>query len=472
LNGESVILSYTYEQSAIFITRPSTQKDHRSNDHLMDALDKTGVISTWKPANAEVDLRAKNCVEAICCPPNSLLVMGGHYQGQMIHETLPHKLCMMVYDHVQGKVSVDDLKKDLCSDDMGCLTYLMAAPNWEETVRDYGRRQKEIGPFKGRTALTIRHVSNHDMTCPRTSKKWEEEEEKDRPAEGSSDTLPSAQTSKKWEEEGLPAEGSNDTLPPAQTAQVTGPHRPPFPYPCVFPPPRLPPPLPTREETRGVKRKAEAEGTTMRTEETAKPAVTGDVKQAAEQTAEQTAEVAARKAAAEQAAAREEAARKAQDDEKQAREEKQRQAQVEKESAWRHLALDQLRTLKDAARRQLHSFFGPTGAVTGEIDIAVNRDRILEKAMAVRTQIDALPQFLVDEEKHGIVETQTMLTGLIGHLQMAQETSALTAALMDECGNISCVLRAPANNMAVTEAGVVKIMLKCERLKYNQPPKP
>jgi vacuolar-type H+-ATPase subunit E/Vma4 len=343
----------------------------------------------------------------------------------------------------------------------------MAAPNWEETVKKYGRLQEEIGQFKGRTVLTIRHVLNHVMTCPKTNKPWEEE--KDGPAEGSSDTSPSAQTSKKREEEeGRPAERSTDTLPPAQKAQVTGRQLPfPFPHPGSF---KIP--LPVKGETRGVKRPqtdAGSEGTAfMRTEATAKPAVTGDVKQAAEQTAE----VAARKAAAEQDAAREEAARKAQDDEKQAREEKQRQAQVEQESASRHLALEQWRNLKRAAHRQLQSFFGLTGAVIGEIDVAVNRDRILEEAMAVKTQIDALPKFLVDEEKHGIVETQTMLTGLIGHVQVAQEANDLTAALMEQYGNMACVLRAPANHSAVSQAGVVKIMLKCERLKYNQPPKP
>ena len=76
LAGESVILSYTYEQGCIFVTDVASDRGHRSNECLWTALKNDGLIVGGKYAAPVADqVLTEGLVEAIYCPPNSLLVM-------------------------------------------------------------------------------------------------------------------------------------------------------------------------------------------------------------------------------------------------------------------------------------------------------------------------------------------------------------------------------------------------------------
>ena len=118
LSGESVILSLTYDQGCIFLTEPTSDRGHRSNQCLWNALKAGGLISGQTHGARQV-LEA-GLVEAIYCPPNSLLVMGGFYQGQMMHETLSHNLCMLIGNALEQGGPNSVMTLDLDAADTEC----------------------------------------------------------------------------------------------------------------------------------------------------------------------------------------------------------------------------------------------------------------------------------------------------------------------------------------------------------------
>ena len=165
-NGESVILSYTYDQACIFLTEPTSDRGHRANDCLWESLKAGGDISGQKNGAAQV--LTAGLVEAIYCPPNSLLVMGGYYQGQMMHETLSHNLCIRIGEALQqgGVDAVMALSLDEA--DIPCRNKLVVAPGWMNTVATYCSHQ-DNKLFSGRTVFTVRHVVAHQNICPQSS---------------------------------------------------------------------------------------------------------------------------------------------------------------------------------------------------------------------------------------------------------------------------------------------------------------
>ena len=90
IDGESVILSYTYDQAGIMLIFPSCDAKYN--------LDKTFINSLWSTGdypsktNRSAQLIGNQVIEAVLLRPNSMLAMGGFFQGQMLHETMPHAL--------------------------------------------------------------------------------------------------------------------------------------------------------------------------------------------------------------------------------------------------------------------------------------------------------------------------------------------------------------------------------------------
>ena len=124
VGGESVILSYTYEQAGIMVMYPSTD--------AKQCLDQTLVNHMWtknelvKSTNKSAQLIARQVIEAVILKPNSMLAMGGFFQGQMLHETLPHTIITSILDMIMDNqaLSFQDYE------DQKLLTKLMNCKGW------------------------------------------------------------------------------------------------------------------------------------------------------------------------------------------------------------------------------------------------------------------------------------------------------------------------------------------------------
>ena len=91
--GDTVILTYTYEQAAIFIIMPNSDLNVKGqNRYLLDYLsDKHGLHMPNKKSARVNSILNGSVVNSILCPPNSVLFMGGFFQGQLTHQTMSHK---------------------------------------------------------------------------------------------------------------------------------------------------------------------------------------------------------------------------------------------------------------------------------------------------------------------------------------------------------------------------------------------
>ena len=161
INADTVILTYTYEQPTIFMVRPAATNEHRKQDALLNRLRELGHVQGKK--NLGPQIQSAGLHEAIFCPANSLLVMGGYFQAQLTHETLPHSLIMHEYFiKVQGQAQQQQLDPESTEQ----LEALRACTDYLEAVKQYA--QATGGEFnkKGRTCVTIRHVLNHHALCP------------------------------------------------------------------------------------------------------------------------------------------------------------------------------------------------------------------------------------------------------------------------------------------------------------------
>ena len=100
VDGESVILSYTYEQAGIMLVFPGTGQ-YQSDTTLMDYLYGTKDVCRTKGQQGQcID---NSVIEAILLRPNSLMVMGGFFQGQLVHETIFHRVIKKIGDRLLTK---------------------------------------------------------------------------------------------------------------------------------------------------------------------------------------------------------------------------------------------------------------------------------------------------------------------------------------------------------------------------------
>jgi len=158
IDGESVILSYTYDQAGIMLIFPSSDAKYN--------LDKTFLNSLWptgdypKGTNKSAQLIGNQVIEAVLLRPNSMLAMGGFFQGQMLHETVPHRVIEAITDLVMDN---QPLKFPGNSDFQGYLTKLMNCEGWITTLKAYLVLQSKT--LSQRAVITLRHVVNHDALC-------------------------------------------------------------------------------------------------------------------------------------------------------------------------------------------------------------------------------------------------------------------------------------------------------------------
>ena len=86
VDGENVILSYAVTGSGVFVCRPVKASGEIKRTNLYDHL--CSRFNTTKNFLGKVLERRLGT--AVYQPPNSLLVMGGFFQSQMMHGTVSH----------------------------------------------------------------------------------------------------------------------------------------------------------------------------------------------------------------------------------------------------------------------------------------------------------------------------------------------------------------------------------------------
>ena len=160
VDGESVILSYTYEQAGIMLVYPSVSGEYQKDKTLLDYCWASKDIT--KAKSREAQLVENNVIEAILLRPNSLLVMGGFFQGQLVHETIPDKVIRSIgfwWSNPDRQGSTPPLEEA----DMSFWKNLSNCPGWETTIHD--DMSMQVSPFRERTVFTLRHVACHDNLC-------------------------------------------------------------------------------------------------------------------------------------------------------------------------------------------------------------------------------------------------------------------------------------------------------------------
>ena len=174
--GDTVILTYTYEQAAIFIIMPNSDLNVTGQNHyLVDYLvDKQHLQMPNKKSGRVKSILNGSVVNSIMCPPNSVLFMGGFFQGQLTHQTMSHRDIMMIARLVQenNQTQLDKLKNDFNASDVTATSCFLNSPNWRETLQNYFDMQRHTGDFTGRTVFTLRHVVTHDGSTCLTSGKF------------------------------------------------------------------------------------------------------------------------------------------------------------------------------------------------------------------------------------------------------------------------------------------------------------
>ena len=143
-SGDSVIAMYTLDAPGIFIITPATSADECSEKAMKHH-------NYW----------GRGPVNAIYCPPNSCLWMGGNFQSQLTYQMLPHTSIVAIANYekqTQGSIS-------LAEDTQRMYRLLKAAPQGMHTVNEYMTWCRQNNSFTGRCVLTMRHVVNHDWFC-------------------------------------------------------------------------------------------------------------------------------------------------------------------------------------------------------------------------------------------------------------------------------------------------------------------
>ena len=165
IDGDTVIITYTYEQAGILIVKPATSREHAKDWTLWDYLKTQWPwTNTGKSQDKINAVLTNNCVNSILCPPNSALIMGGFFQGQLTHQTMSHAEIMELNELVRKN---DDAKitaiAGLRGNAVTAQTLFLNSPGWRQTLAGYvGLQVKE---FNGRTVFTLRHVLKHDEYC-------------------------------------------------------------------------------------------------------------------------------------------------------------------------------------------------------------------------------------------------------------------------------------------------------------------
>ena len=149
VDGESVILSYTYEQAGIMLVYPSVSGEYHSDECLIDYCWTTHDIVRTK--SRETQLIENGVIEAILLRPNSMLVMGGFFQGQLVHETIPDRVIRCIGRWMLNPTTASP---PLPSDNDNYWEKLMRCKGWESTVQEYMRMQSDV--FIQRTVFTLR----------------------------------------------------------------------------------------------------------------------------------------------------------------------------------------------------------------------------------------------------------------------------------------------------------------------------
>ena len=151
-SGDTVIASVTMDFPGIFLIYPGKGGPEWAGAQLMEHMYAKNKFTN---RNDQMKARTTRLVHVVYCEPNSMVVMGGHFQNEMAHATLPHDVIMGAPDHTGG-------------------LWGMAAQGhgFKEAVdkyRDYCARHlvTATAGFPSRTVLTFRGVQFHSNDkCP------------------------------------------------------------------------------------------------------------------------------------------------------------------------------------------------------------------------------------------------------------------------------------------------------------------
>jgi len=161
LQGETVIATYTLDSPGIFIVTPAINVKYKQSSCLYNALYDKGIHLPKKETDRLQAILRHKLVNAIYCPPNSCLWMGGNFQSQLTYQMLPHTSIVAIANYekqTQGSIS-------LAEDTQRMYRLLKAAPQGMHTVNEYMTWCRQNNSFTGRCVLTMRHVVNHDWFC-------------------------------------------------------------------------------------------------------------------------------------------------------------------------------------------------------------------------------------------------------------------------------------------------------------------
>ena len=168
--GDTAIATYTVDQAAIFIIMPAINKEHKTNDDLLTQLHNSVGLRNWgKKYDIYNDCFARQCVNAVLCRANSMLVMGGYFQSQLTHQTVPHDTILEIY-RLWKTDTLDNLLGGFSYAHTNAAGYdlklhailLRSSPNWQTIIEQYVGESIDFVP---RTVITMRHVRRHDQSC-------------------------------------------------------------------------------------------------------------------------------------------------------------------------------------------------------------------------------------------------------------------------------------------------------------------
>ena len=137
-DGECVIVTYTVNFPGIFVFH--APDGTAAYNYMWDK----GHLAKTRKYNTET-------VAFVFCPPNSMLVMGGHFQSQCKHLTFPHE--------------------DMFRDAPKNYSYLcgLSRESWEPAFQEYRtwciKRGIDEQKFQDRLVLTCRGIMNHQESC-------------------------------------------------------------------------------------------------------------------------------------------------------------------------------------------------------------------------------------------------------------------------------------------------------------------
>ena len=170
VNGDTVIGTYTLEAPGIFIVSVAWKGEHKKENCLWDFLWNKNLVTN------KGDRLGKICesglVNVLLCPPNSMLWMGGYFQSQLTHQTMSHRnICIYHQVLLENKNPYDvfDRNDPMIGDAISQIPLLRADPGSSAVIKAYMAHFEGI-KFVHRTVFTVRHVINHNPTCPASNK--------------------------------------------------------------------------------------------------------------------------------------------------------------------------------------------------------------------------------------------------------------------------------------------------------------